>query len=148
MKYFFVSISCVVFLTIVQLQASENSLRTNWGAVLKVPVDKEDEVDRVTKNWGNWIKETHPLGADDENNLMNLSITKGEPSNGYIYYIIAEIYPTNAGLKNHQKIYSETSNTDRYRSVFAELRSVAGPYFMPGATQRHTVYNLVPSDNR
>ena len=98
MKYFFVSTCCVVFLTIVQLQASENSLRTNWGAVLKVPVDKEDEVDRVTKNWGNWIKETHPLGTDDENNLMNLSITKGEPSNGYIYYIIAEIYPTNAGL--------------------------------------------------
>ena len=91
MKYFFVSICCVVFLTIAQLQASENSLRTNWGAVLKVPVDKEDEVDRVTKNWGNWIKETHPLGTDDENNLMNLSITKGEPSNGYIYYIITGI---------------------------------------------------------
>ena len=49
MKYFFVSICCVVFLTIVQLQASENSLTMNWGTVLKVPVDKEDEVDRVTK---------------------------------------------------------------------------------------------------
>ena len=34
---------------------------TNWGAVLKVPVDKVEEVDKGLIAWGNWIKETHPL---------------------------------------------------------------------------------------
>ena len=118
---------------------------TNWGAVLKVPVEQSKAIDQILINWGNWIKETHPLDAGDKNNLEYLSITKGEPIGGHIYYVIVEVYPTNAGLMNHQRIYRDTSGTDKYKDVFAKLRSVAGPYFVGGATQRHSVYKLVPS---
>ena len=87
------------------------------------------------------------LDAADKNNLEYLSITKGEPIGGYIYYVIVEVYPTNAGLMNHQRIYGETSGTEKYKDVFSKLRSVAGPYFVSGATQRHSVFKLVPSKN-
>ena len=119
--------------------------QTNWGAVLKVPVEQSKAIDQILINWGNWIKETHPLDAGDENNLEYLSITKGEPIGGHIYYVIVEVYPTNAGLMNHQRIYGETSKTEKYKDVFSKLRSVAGSYFVDGATQRHSVYKLVPS---
>ena len=119
--------------------------QTNWGAVLKVPVEQSQAIDQVLINWGNWIKETHPLDAGDENNLEYLSITKGEPIGGHIYYVIVEVYPTNAGLMDHQRIYGETSGTEKYKDVFSKLRSVAGPYFVGGATQRHSVYKLIPS---
>ena len=118
---------------------------TNWGAVLKVPVEQSHAIDQVLINWGNWIKETHPLDAADKNNLEYLSITKGEPIGGHIYYVIVEVYPTNAGLMDHQRIYGETSGTEKYKDVFSKLRSVAGPYFVGGATQRYSVYKLVPS---
>ena len=118
---------------------------TNWGAVLKVPVEQSKAIDQILINWGNWINETHPLDASDKNNLEYLSITKGEPIGGHIYYVIVEVYPTNAGLVNHQRIYRETSGTEKYKDVFSKLRSVAGPYFIGGATQRHSVYKLVPS---
>ncbi len=118
---------------------------TNWGAVLKVPVEQSKAIDQILINWGNWINETHPLDASDKNNLEYLSITKGEPVGGHIYYVIVEVYPTNAGLVNHQRIYRETSGTEKYKDVFSKLRSVAGPYFIGGATQRHSVYKLVPS---
>ena len=118
---------------------------TNWGAVLKVPVEQSKAIDQILINWGNWIKETHPLDTGDKNNLEYLSITKGEPIGGHIYYVIVEVYPTNAGLMNHQRIYGETSGTEKYKEVFSKLRAVAGPYFLAGATQRHSVYKLVPS---
>ena len=118
---------------------------TNWGAVLKVPVEQSNAIDQILINWGNWINETHPLDASDKNNLEYLSITKGEPVGGHIYYVIVEVYTTNAGLMNHQRIYRETSGTEKYKDVFSKLRSVAGPYFIGGATQRHSVYKLVPS---
>ena len=36
---------------------------TNWGAVLKVPLSKVGEVEKGLVEWGNWIKDTHPMGA-------------------------------------------------------------------------------------
>ena len=137
--------SFIIFMFFVLTAFANEKLQTNWGAVLKVPVDQTEAIDEILVNWGNWIKETHPLDAQDNNNLEYLSITKGEPVGDYIYYVIVEVYPTNVGLMNHQKIYGKTSGTEKYKDVFSKLRSVAGPYFLGGATQRHTVYKLVPS---
>jgi hypothetical protein len=33
---------------------------TNWGAVLKVPLDKVEEVENRLIEWGNWIKKPTP----------------------------------------------------------------------------------------
>ena len=143
MKTFFGSfIFCMFF---VLTAFANDKPHTNWGAVLKVPVEQSKAIDQILVNWGNWIKETHPLDAGDKNNLEYLSITKGEPIGGHIYYVIVEVYPTNAGLMDHQRIYGETSGTEKYKDVFSKLRSVAGPYFVGGATQRYSVYKLVPS---
>ena len=145
MRIFFISFWCLVFSAIAQVHASDNSPKTNWGGVFKVPVEKIDAVDRALKNWGNWIKETHPLGPDDENNLVSLSITKSEPANGHVYYVIVEIYPTPEGLMNHTKIYNETSWKSEYSPTFSDFGSTVMPYLISGSTQRHTVYHLVPS---
>ena len=145
MRIFFISFWCLVFSAIAQVHASDNSPKTNWGGVFKVPVEKIDAVDRALKNWGNWIKETHPLGPDDENNLVSLSITKSEPANGLVYYVIVEIYPTPEGLMNHTKIYNETSWKSKYSPTFSDFGSTVMPYLISGSTQRHTVYHLVPS---
>ena len=110
-----------------------------------MPVDKIDAVDQAVKNWGNWIKETHPLGPDDENNLASLSITRSLPQSGYVYYVIVEIYPTPEGLKNHQKIYRETSWKSEYSSTFSDFGSTVMRYLISGSKQKHTVYHLVPS---
>ena len=145
MRIFFISFWCLVFSAIAQVHASENSPQTNWGGVFKVPVEKIDEVDRATEKWANWIKETHPLGPDDENNLASLSITRSPPQAGYVYYVIVEIYPTPEGLKNHQKIYQETSWKSEYSPTFSDFGSTVMPYLISGSKQRHTVYHLVPS---
>ena len=137
--------SLIIFMFFVLTAFAGDKPQTNWGAVLKVPVEKSKSIDQILINWGNWIKETHPLDASDKNNLEYLSITKGEPIGNHIYYVIVEVYPTNAGLMNHQRIYGETSGTEKYKDVFSKLRSVAGPYFVGGATQRYSVYKLVPS---
>ena len=137
--------SYIFFIFFVLVASANENQRTNWGAVLKVPVEQSETIDQILINWGNWIKETHPLGAEDKNNLEYLSITKGEPIGGNIYYVIVEVYPTHGGLLNHQRIYNETSSTEKYKDIFSKLRSIAGPYFVSGATQRHSVYKLVPS---
>ena len=36
---------------------------TNWGAVLKVPLDKVEEVEKRLVEWGNWIKKKLTLWA-------------------------------------------------------------------------------------
>ena len=145
MRIFFISFWCLVFSAIAQVHASDNSPKTNWGGVFKVPVEKIDAVDRALKNWGNWIKETHPLGPDDENNLVSLSITKSEPANGHVYYVIVEIYPTPEGLMNHTKIYNETSWKSEYSPTFSDFGSTVMRYLISGSKQQHTVYHLVPS---
>ena len=145
MRIFFISFWCIVFSAIAQVHASDNPPLTNWGGVFKVPVDKIDAVDQAVKNWGNWIKETHPLGPDDENNLASLSITRSLPQAGYVYYVIVEIYPTPEGLKNHQIIYRETSWKSEYSSTFSDFGSTVMRYLISGSKQKHTVYHLVPS---
>ena len=137
--------SYIFFIFFVLVASANENQQTNWGAVLKVPVEQSETIDQILINWGNWIKETHPLDAEDKNNLEYLSITKGEPIGGNIYYVIVEVYPTHEGLLNHQRIYNETSSTEKYKDIFSKLRSIAGPYFVSGATQRHSVYKLVPS---
>ena len=145
MRIFFISFWCLVFSAIAQVHASDNSPQTNWGGVFKVPVEKTEEVDRATEKWANWIKETHPLGPDNENNLVSLSITRSPPQAGYVYYVIVEIYPTPEGLKNHQKIYQETSWKAEYSPTFSDFGAKVMRYLISGSKQRHTVYHLVPS---
>jgi len=145
MRIAFISFWCLVFSAIAQVHASDNSPQTNWGGVFKVPVEKIDEVDRATVKWANWIKETHPLGPDNENNLVSLSITRSPPQAGYVYYVIVEIYPTPEGLKNHQKIYQETSWKAEYSPTFSDFGAKVMRYLISGSKQRHTVYHLVPS---
>ena len=147
MRIFFISFWCLVFSAIAQVHASDNSPQTNWGGVFKVPVEKIDEVDRATEKWANWIKETHPLGPDNENNLVSLSITRSPPQAGYVYYVIVEIYPTPEGLKNHQKIYQETSWKAEYSPTFSDFGAKVMRYLISGSKQRHTVYHLVPSQD-
>ena len=114
---------------------------TNWGAVLKVPVDKVEEVDKGLIAWGNWIKETHPMG-DEKNGLDSLTITKGNPSSGHVYYVIVERYDTPAGLKNHQSLYQRDSTAD-YASTFSKL-SFFQTYRMWGLGQKKTVFSIIP----
>ena len=147
MRIFFISFWCLVFSAIAQVHASDNSPQTNWGGVFKVPVEKIEEVDRATEKWANWIKETHPLGPDNENNLVSLSITRSPPQAGYVYYVIVEIYPTPEGLKNHQKIYQETSWKAEYSPTFSDFGAKVMRYLISGSKQRHTVYHLVPSQD-
>ena len=145
MRIFFISFWCLVFSAIPQVHASDNPPLTNWGGVFKVPVEKIEEVDRATEKWANWIKETHPLGPDNENNLVSLSITRSPPQAGYVYYVIVEIYPTPEGVKNHQKIYQETSWKAEYSPTFSDFGAKVMRYLISGSKQRHTVYHLVPS---
>ena len=145
MKYTILIITAISLTIGSAIQAANDLPRTNWGAVMKVPVEKIESVDEALINWGNWIKKTHPLGKEDKNNLDSLSITRSEPFDGQVYYVIVELYPTAQGLANHQQIYQQTHSLPEYEDVFAKLRSVVGPYFISGATQRKTVYNLVPS---
>ena len=145
MRIFFISFWCLVFSAIAQVHAGDNSPQTNWGGVFREPVEKIEEVDRATEKWANWIKETHPLGPDNENNLVSLSITRSPPQAGYVYYVIVEIYPTPVGLKNHQKIYQETSWKAEYSPTFSDFGAKVMRYLISGSKQRHTVYHLVPS---
>ena len=114
---------------------------TNWGAVLKVPLDKVAEVDKGLIEWGTWIKETHPMG-DEKNGLDSLTITKGNPSSGHVYYVIVERYDTPAGLKNHQSLYQRDSTAD-YASTFSKL-SFFQTYRMWGLGQKKTVFSIIP----
>ena len=114
---------------------------TNWGAVLKVPLDKVEEVDAGLIEWGNWIKETHPMG-DDDMGLDSLTITKGNQTSGHVYYVIVERYDTPAGLKNHQSLYQRDSMAD-YASTFSKL-SFMQTYRVFGSEQKKTLFSIVP----
>ena len=114
---------------------------TNWGAVLKVPLDKVAEVDKGLIEWATWIKETHPMG-DEENGLDSLTITKGNPTGGHIYYVIVERYDTPAGLKNHQSLFYRDSG-GAYASTFSKLYFMQA-YRISGSEQRKTVFSIVP----
>ena len=74
--------------------------------MLKVPLSKVGEVEKGLVEWGNWIKETHPMG-DEALGLDSLTITKGNPIGDHAYYVIVERYDTSEGLKNHQSWFAE-----------------------------------------
>ena len=114
---------------------------TNWGAVLKVPLDKVEEVDKGLIEWGNWIKETHPMG-DEDLGLDSLTITKGNQTMGHVYYVIVERYDTPAGLRNHQSLYQRDSMAD-YASTFSKL-SFMRTQRVSGSEQKKTLFSIVP----
>ena len=114
---------------------------TNWGAVLKVPLDKVEEVEKGLIEWGNWIKETHPMG-DEDMGLDSLTITKGDATKTHVYYVIVERYRTVEGLRNHQKLFRRDVNGD-YASMFGKL-SFLQQYRVYKSEQRKTVFSIVP----
>ena len=93
---------------------------TNWGAVLKVPLDKVEEVDKGLIDWGNWIKETHPMG-DEDMGLDSLTITKSNPSSGFIYYVSLK------GITGASHL-----QTDEVASRLQQLRQYTGLPFCVG----------------
>ena len=138
MKAFIGSFFCMFF---VLTAFANDKPHTNWGAVLKVPLDKVAEVDAGLIEWGTWIKETHPMG-EEENGLDSLTITKGNPTNGHVYYVIVERYDDAAGLRNHQSLYQRDSMGD-YSSTFSKLYFMRA-YRVSGSEQKKTVFSIVP----
>ena len=114
---------------------------TNWGAVLKVPLDKVEEVEKGLIEWGNWIKETHPMG-DEDMGLDSLTITKGDATKTHVYYVVVERYRTVEGLRNHQKLFRRDVNGD-YASMFGKL-SFFQQYRVYKSEQLKTVFSIVP----
>ena len=114
---------------------------TNWGAVLKVPLDKVEEVENRLIEWGNWIKETHPMG-DEEMGLDSLTITKGDATKTHVYYVVVERYRTVDGLRNHQKQFRKDSNAD-YASLLGNL-GFFSQYRVYKSEQRKTVFSIIP----
>ena len=114
---------------------------TNWGAVLKVPLDKVEEVEKGLIEWGNWIKETHPMG-DEDMGLDSLTITKGNATKTHVYYVVVERYRTVEGLRNHQKLFRRDVNGD-YASMFGKL-SFFQQYRVYKSEQLKTVFSIVP----
>ena len=114
---------------------------TNWGAVLKVPLDKVEEVEKGLIEWGNWIKDTHPMG-DEDMGLDSLTITKGDATKTHVYYVVVERYRTVGGLRNHQKLFRRDLNGD-YASMFGKL-SFFQQYRVYKSEQLKTVFSIVP----
>ena len=114
---------------------------TNWGAVLKVPLAKVIEVEKGLVEWGNWIKETHPMG-DEDLGLDSLTITKGNPVGDHVYYVIVERYDTTDGLKNHQSLFRRDVSGN-YASMFSKLGFMRA-YRLSGSEQLKTLFSIVP----
>lgn len=114
---------------------------TNWGAVLKVPLDKVEEVEKGLIEWGNWIKETHPMG-DEDMGLDSLTITKGDATKTHVYFVVVERYRTREGLRNHQKIFRRDVNGD-YAGMFGKL-SFFQQYRVYKSEQLKTVFSIIP----
>ena len=114
---------------------------TNWGAVLKVPLSKVGEVEKGLVEWGNWIKETHPMG-DEDLGLDSLTITKGNPVGDHVYYVIVERYDTTDGLKNHQSLFRRDVSGN-YASMFSKLGFMRA-YRLSGSEQLKTLFSIVP----
>ena len=114
---------------------------TNWGAVLKVPLDKVEEVEKGLIEWGNWIKETHPMG-DEDMGLDSSTITKGDATKTHVYYVVVERYRTVEGLRNHQKLFRRDVNGD-YAGMFGKL-SFFQQYRVYKSEQLKTVFSIIP----
>ena len=141
MKSICAGLASLVIVISSALHAADDKPTTNWGAVLKVPLDKVEEVDKGLIEWGNSIKETHPMG-DEDLGLDSLTITKGNQTMGHVYYVIVERYDTPAGLRNHQSLYQRDSMAD-YASTFSKL-SFMRTYRVSGSEQKKTLFSIVP----
>ena len=84
--------------------AAEPIPDTGWGTVLKVPIAEVKIVEQGLIEWSNWIKDTHPLGGE-ENGLESLTITKSYEFENHVIYVVVERYRDSAGLRNHQKTF-------------------------------------------
>ena len=73
--------------------------------MLKVPVEEIEYVNKWLVEWGNWIKDTHPMEANEKDGLESLTITKSDEASGHVYYVIIERYYSESGLKSHTKIF-------------------------------------------
>ena len=122
--------------------ASEPIPDTGWGAVLKVPVAEVERVEQGLIEWSNWIRDTHPMGKE-ENGLESLTITKSYASENHVFYVIVERYRDNAGLKNHQQLFQRDVR-GAYSNMFAKL-SFFRQYRIAGSEQNQTLYSLIPS---
>ena len=125
--------------------SSDDIPKTGWGAVLKVPVEEIEYVDKWLVEWGNWIKDTHPMGADEKNGLESLTITKSDEASGHVYYVIIERYHSITGLTNHTKIFQRDVG-GAYQNMFSKLYFF-NKYRVTSSEQRKTLYSLIPSIN-
>ena len=139
MKLVIVLAACIVGFC--QASSASDISTTNWGAVLKVPLSKVGEVEKGLVEWGNWIKETHPMG-DEDLGLDSLTITKGNPVGDHVYYVIVERYDTTDGLKNHQSLFRRDVSGN-YASMFSKLGFMRA-YRLSGSEQLKTLFSIVP----
>mgnify|MGYP001327346553 FL=1 len=139
MKLVIVLAACIVGFC--QASSASDIPTTNWGAVLKVPLGQIAEVEKGLVEWGNWIKETHPMG-DEDLGLDSLTITKGNPVGDHVYYVIVERYDTTDGLKNHQSLFRRDVSGN-YASMFSKLGFMRA-YRLSGSEQLKTLFSIVP----
>ena len=139
MKLVIVLAACIVGFC--QASSASDIPTTNWGAVLKVPLGQISEVEKGLVEWGNWIKETHPMG-DEDLGLDSLTITKGNPVGDHVYYVIVERYDTTDGLKNHQSLFRRDVSGN-YASMFSKLGFMRA-YRLSGSEQLKTLFSIVP----
>ena len=139
MKFIIALVACMIGFG--QAALASDIPTTNWGAVLKVPLSKVSEVEKGLVDWGNWIKETHPMG-DEDLGLDSLTITKGNPVGDHVYYVIVERYDTTDGLKNHQSLFRRDVSGN-YASMFSKLGFMRA-YRLSGSEQLKTLFSIVP----
>ena len=143
LKLFF-SFLFTIFISF-SVYSSEEIPKTSWGAVLKVPVEEIEYVDKWLVEWGKWIKDTHPMGANEKDGLESLTITKSDEASGHVYYVIIERYHSESGLKNHTKIFQRDVG-GAYQNMFSKLYFF-NKYRVTSSEQRKTLYSLIPSIN-
>ena len=115
---------------------------TGWGTVLKVPSAEVERVEQGLIEWSNWIKDTHPLG-EEENGLESLTITKSYEFENHVTYVVVERYRDSAGLRNHQKTFQRDVRGP-YSKMFAKL-SFFQQYRISGSEQNKTLASIIPS---
>lgn len=115
---------------------------TGWGTVLKVPSAEVERVEQGLIEWSNWIKDTHPLG-EEENGLESLTITKSYEFENHVIYVVVERYRDSAGLRNHQKTFQRDVRGP-YSKMFAKL-SFFQQYRISGSEQNKTLVSTIPS---
>ena len=139
MKKFLLIAACIIGFG--QAGFASDIPTTNWGAVLKVPLSKVGSVEKGLVEWGNWIKETHPMG-DEALGLDSLTITKGNPIGDHVYYVIVERYDTTEGLKNHQSLFRRDVSGN-YASMFSKLGFMSADR-VGGSEQVKALFSIVP----